>query len=245
MDNKSMLNFQQFEVLSFDCYGTLIDWESGILTALKTILANHNITPENYPIDISDQQLLAMFARRESALEEKAYATYREILKKVVQNFAVRLNFIPTEAELNSLAESIQNWEPFPDTVEALKSLKKRYKLTIISNIDDDLFAHTAQKLAVEFDWIITAQQIKSYKPALQNFEIAIERMRIANDKLLHIAQSVYHDIVPAHSMGLSTVWVNRRQNKPGDGATVAARGNPDLEVPDLKTLVSLMNLEL
>lgn len=235
-----MLNFQQFEVLSFDCYGTLIDWESGILTALKTLLANHEIAPEQ----VSDQQLLEIFAQRESILEKQGYLTYKEILKKIVESFGEKLNFIPTETELNSLAESIQNWQPFPDTVAALKALKKRYKITIISNIDDDLFAHTAKKLEVELDWIITAQQIKSYKPALQNFEIAIERMDIANDKLLHVAQSVYHDIVPAHSMGISTVWVNRRQNKPGDGATLAASGNPDLEIPDLKTLVSIMKLE-
>lgn len=238
-----MINFQQFEVLSFDCYGTLIDWESGILTALKAILVNHNITPENCPINISDEQLLETFAHQESALEAKDYSTYREILKKVVLAFGVKLNFVPTEVELNSLAESMQNWQPFPDTVAALKALKTRYKLTIISNVDDDLFAHTAKKLEVEFDWIVTAQQVQSYKPSLQNFERAIARMGINPDKLLHVAQSVYHDIVPAKSMGLSTVWVNRRQNQPGSGATVAAIENPDLEVPDLKTLVSLMAL--
>lgn len=238
-----MINFQQFEVLSFDCYGTLIDWESGILTALKKIIANHNITQENSLVDISNEQLLEMYAQWESALEEKEYLTYREILKKVVQAFGERLNFVPTEAELSSLAESIQNWQPFSDSVAALKTLKKRYKLTIISNVDDDLFAHTAKKLEVEFDGIITAQQVKSYKPSLQNFESAIERMEISPDKLLHIAQSVYHDIVPAQSMGLSTVWVNRRQNQAGSGATVAASGKPDLEVPDLKTLLSLMDL--
>ena len=238
-----MLDFQQFEVLSFDCYGTLINWESGILAALKKILSNHNITEENAPVSIDDEHLLELFAHRESVLEEKEYLTYREILYKVVQNFGIELNFMPTESELNSLAESIQNWEPFADTVAALKALKKRYNLTIISNIDDDLFAHTAKKLEVEFDGIITAQQIKSYKPALQNFEIAIERMGISDNKLLHVAQSVYHDIIPAKSMGLSTVWINRRKNKPGHGATVAANGNPDLEVPDLKTLVSLMGL--
>jgi len=238
------MNFQQFEVLSFDCYGTLIDWESGILTAIKTILSNHNITQENASVNIGDEQLLEIFAQRESALEAKEYLTYREILKVVVQDFGERLNFMPTEEELNSLAESIQNWQPFPDTVAALKALKKRYKLTIISNIDDDLFAHTAKKLEIDFDWIITAQQVKSYKPSLQNFETAIERMGISPDKLLHVAQSVYHDIVPANSLGLSTVWVNRRQNQAGSGATVAASGKPDLEVPDLKTLVSLIGLE-
>ncbi|HEY9743417.1 MAG TPA: haloacid dehalogenase type II [Coleofasciculaceae cyanobacterium] len=232
-----MVNFRQFEVLSFDCYGTLIDWESGILTALKPIILNHNI-------DIGDKQILELFAEQESIQEAGEYLKYREILKIVVQGLGEKLNFTPAEAELNSLAESIQNWEPFPDTIEVLKVLKKRYKLTIISNIDDDLFAYTAKKLEVEFDWIITAEQVKSYKPSLQNFEVAIQRMGISPDKLLHVAQSVYHDIVPAKSMGIAAVWVNRRQAKEGFGATVPASGNPDLEVPDLKTLVSLMGLD-
>jgi 2-haloacid dehalogenase len=229
-----MVNFQQFEVLSFDCYGTLVDWESGIMGALKTILSNHNIT-------IDDKQILELFAQRESIQEAGEYLKYREILKKVVENFGENLGFTPTESELNSLAASIQNWEPFPDTVEALKALKERYKLTIISNIDNDLFAYTAKKLAVDFDWIITAEQVKSYKPSLQNFEFALQQMGISSDKLLHVAQSVYHDIVPAKTLGLTTVWVNRRQGKDGFGATVPASGTPDLEVSDLKSLVSVI----
>jgi 2-haloacid dehalogenase len=232
-----MIDFQQFEVLSFDCYGTLIDWERGILTALKTILSNHNI-------NINDQQILELFAQRESLLEAGEYLKYRELLKKVVQDFGEKLSFEPSEEELNSLAESIRSWEFFSDTVRALKALKKRYKLTIISNIDNDLFAYTANKLEVEFDWIITAEQVNSYKPSLRNFEFAIQKMGIAPNKLLHVAQSVYHDIVPAKTMGLTAVWVNRRQGKEGFGATAPATGNPDLEVPDLKTLVSLMNLD-
>jgi 2-haloacid dehalogenase len=233
-----MIDFQQFEVISFDCYGTLIDWESGILTALKTILSNHDI-------NIGDQQILELFAQSESLQEAGEYLKYRELLKKIVQDFGEKLGFEPSEEELNSLAESIQYWEPFPDTVRALNALKKRYKLTIISNIDDDLFAYTANKLEVEFDWIITAEQVKSYKPSLQNFEFAIQQIGIAPDKLLHVAQSVYHDIVPAKTIGVTAVWVNRRQGKEGFGATAPASGNPDLEVPDLKTLVSVMGLDL
>jgi 2-haloacid dehalogenase len=231
-----MINFQQFEVLSFDCYGTLIDWESGILTALKSILVKHNI-------NIADKRILELYAQIESNQQSGEYLKYREVLKEVVQGFGQELNFKPTESELDALAESIKDWLPFPDTVEALQALKKRYKLTIISNIDDDLFAYTAKKLQVEFDWIITAEQVKSYKPSLQNFEVAIGRMGISPEQLLHVAQSVYHDIVPAKSMGLTAVWVNRRQDKEGSGATVSVNGNPDLEVPDLKTLVSLMGL--
>lgn len=228
------IDFQQFEVLSFDCYGTLIDWEKGILRALKSIFSNHNI-------DISDNQLLALFAEKEALQESGEYLKYREILKKVAQSIGEELNVELTDSELNALPDSIQFWEPFSDTVEALKTLKKRYKLTIISNVDNDLFAYTAKKLEVPFDWIITAEDVKSYKPSLRNFEVALQRMGISPNKLLHIAQSVYHDIVPAKSMGLTTVWVNRRKGKQGFGATAPASGIPELEVPDLKSLVSLI----
>jgi 2-haloacid dehalogenase len=232
-----MINFQQFEVLSFDCYGTLIDWESGILAALKTILLNHQV-------NLKDEQILEIYAQSESNHQGGDYLKYREILKNVVQDFCQRTNITPSESELNYLAESLKYWEPFPDTVEALKALKKRYKLTIISNIDDDLFADTAKHLEVELDWIITAEQVKSYKPSLQNFEFAIQRMGISPDKLLHVAESIYHDIIPTKSMGLTAVWVNRRKDKEGFGATVPASGTPDVEVPDLKSLVSLMGLD-
>lgn len=232
-----MIDFKQFEVLSFDCYGTLIDWDSGILSALKPILSNHNVS-------MSDEQILEAYAQVEASHQSGEYLKYREVLKRLVQAFGERLNFIPTDAEAESLAESIKDWEPFPDTVEALKALKKSYKLTIISNIDDDLFAATAKKLEVEFDWIITAEQVKSYKPSRQNFEFALQRMGITPEKLLHIAQSVYHDIIPTRSMGLSSVWVNRRGEKQDTEVIDSASGKPDLEVPDLKTLVSLMGLD-
>lgn len=232
-----MIDFQQFEVLSFDCYGTLINWENGILSALNKILYNHNI-------QLSDNEILELFAQQESIQESGDYLKYRDILKNVVHDFGKTFNFTPTELEANALAESIQTWEPFPDTVKALKALKTRYKLTIISNIDDELFAYSAKKLEVEFDWLITAEQVKSYKPSSQNFERAIQRMGITPDKLLHVAQSIYHDIVPAKTMGITAVWVNRRKGQEGFGATVPASSNPDLEVPDLQSLVSLMGLD-
>ena len=106
------------------------------------------------------------------------------------------------------------------------------------------MFADTARKLEVEFDWIITAEQVKSYKPALQNFEVAIQCIGISPSQILHVAQSVYHDIVPAKSQGIAAVWVNRRKEKEGFGATLSASGTPDLEVPDLKTLVTLMGVD-
>lgn len=228
-----MLDFNQFEVVSFDCYGTLIDWESGILPVLRQLLSSRKI-------DLSDDATLELFAEFESEFEksEHDYIKYREILQEIVQQFGKRFNCEPTETELKCLIESIKNWQPFPDTVAALAALKEKYKLAVISNIDDDLFADTAKHLKVELDWLITAEQVRSYKPSTRNFEIALATMGIAPEKLLHVAQSLYHDIVPAASMGISTVWVNRRHEKTGFGATLPASGQPDWEVPDLKTLL-------
>ncbi|MCU0541672.1 MAG: haloacid dehalogenase type II [Oscillatoriaceae cyanobacterium Prado104] len=235
-----MLNFNQFEVVSFDCYGTLVDWESSILPVLKKLLSNREI-------DFSDERTLEMFAEFESELEKEhnEYIKYREILQQVVQKIGHKFSFEPTETEsgteINCLVESIEHWHPFPDTVKALSALKRKYKLAVISNIDNDLFAATAKHLKVEFDWVITAEKARSYKPSTHNFELAIETMGIEREKLLHVAQSLYHDIVPARSMGISTVWVNRRHDKTGFGATMPASAQPDLEVPDLKTLVEII----
>lgn len=228
-----MLDFNQFEVVSFDCYGTLIDWERGILPVLRQLLSSREI-------DLSDDATLELFAEFESEFEKSQYnyIKYREVLQETVQEFGKRFNFEPTETELTCLIESIKNWQPFPDTVAALAALKQKYKLAVISNLDDDLFADTAKHLKVELDWLITAEQVRSYKPSTRNFEIALATMGIAPEKLLHVAQSVYHDIVPAASMGISTVWVNRRHEKTGFGATLPTSDQPDWEVPDLKTLV-------
>ncbi len=230
-----MIQFDQFEALSFDCYGTLIDWESGLTPVLRQLVNAHQI-------NMSDQQLLELFAELEPEAQSGDYKPYRQILREVVENMGKRLGFTPTETELNSLAESIQHWQPFPDTIASLKALKQKYKLIIISNIDDDLFAQTNQHLQIQFDYIITAQQAKSYKPSPHNFEFALEKTGISPHQLLHVAQSIFHDIVTAKSLGLTTVWVNRRQGQEGKGATKPANAEPDLEVPDLKTLVSLIS---
>ena len=228
-----MIEFDKYDILTFDCYGTLIDWESGIIAALKPLLANHNVS-------LDDNQILKLYAEFESEQEKGEYTKYRDVLKAVVRNFGERLGFKPSLSEQDSLPDSIKNWQPFPDTVEALQSLKKRFKLAIISNIDDDIFAFTAQRLGIKFDQVITAEQAKSYKPSPNNFKLAIERIGLPPERVLHVACSVYHDIVPASSLGLSTVWVNRRADKEGRGAEPAASGKADLEVIDLQTLAAL-----
>ncbi|CAD7779989.1 Haloacetate dehalogenase H-2 [Candidatus Methanoperedenaceae archaeon GB50] len=232
-----MLNFNKYEVLSFDCYGTLIDWETGIIAAIRPVLSNYNIL-------LGDEQILELYAEIEAKIEKGKYVEYREVLRKVMLQFGNQLGFVPSASELDCLVESLRNWLPFPDTVKALQILKKKYRLAIISNIDNDLFAFSAKHLKVKFDWVITAEQAKSYKPSLHNFKFAIDRIGVSPEKILHIAQSIYHDIIPAKKIGLSTVWVNRRKDKTGSGATLPARGKPDLEVSDLETLVSIMELD-
>src|SRR5271169_2097305 len=225
-----MLDFTRFQVLTFDCYGTMIDWETGIFSALRPILAAHNKR-------ISDVAVLDLYSELEQKAEQGEYLRYRDVLQSVVRGFGERLGFSPNDAQVRSLPESLRNWQPFPDTVEALHKLKSRYQLAVLSNVDDDLFASTAPKLGVTFDHVITAQQAGCYKPCMRMFKLAEDRIGVSREQWLHVGQSIYHDVIPAQSLGISTVWVNRPSPRPGAGAATAASGKPDLEVPDLRTL--------
>jgi 2-haloacid dehalogenase len=228
-----MLNLTRFKVLTFDCYGTMIDWESGIFAALRPILAAHNK-------EMSDSALLALYADLELAAEQGEYLRYRDVLQLVVRGFGERLGFAPTDAEVRSLPESVATWQPFPDSVESLHKLSSHYQLAVMSNIDDDLFAATASKLEVAFSNVITAQQAGCYKPCMNIFRLTEKRIGVSRGQWLHVGQSIYHDVIPAQSLGLATVWVNRRSPRPGAGAAKMAVATPDLEVPDLHTLAKL-----
>ena len=227
------MDFSRFTAISFDCYGTLIAWESGILPALRGVLARHGQS-------LDDARILELYGEFEAEAESGTFRRYREVLQSVVRGFGERLGFDPDPGDIRSLSESVPAWPPFPDTVEALRQLKKHYKLAVISNIDDDLFAQTRKHLGVEFDAVITAEQAGSYKPSTNNFELALRAFNLAPDRLLHAGQSIYHDVIPAQSLGISTVWVNRKSARPGVGAVRAAVGQPDLEVPDLATLAAM-----
>ncbi|HEU5423551.1 MAG TPA: haloacid dehalogenase type II [Nitrolancea sp.] len=228
------LDLRDFDVLTFDCYGTLIDWESGILAALRPLLTRHGVA-------LSDDQVLEQFGALESHAELPPYRSYREVLARVVDGFGQQHGFTPTPDERAALAGSVPDWPAFPDTTAALKSLARQYKLAILSNVDDDLFAGSARRLGVDFAAVVTAQQVGSYKPDPRNFARAIERVGVSRARLLHVAQSLFHDIAPAKAAGLATVWVNRRHDRPGFGATPPASAEPDLEVPDLATLARLV----
>jgi 2-haloacid dehalogenase len=231
-----MLNFDQYKVITFDCYGTLIDWESGIPRALNPLLSAHDI-------QLSDKDILEIYAKLETEAEAGDFMNYKSILRTVLEGFGRKFGFVPDADELDYFAISVRDWPPFSDSAEALHVLKKRYKLAIISNVDDDLFEFSRKQLQIEFDWIVTAEQVQAYKPSIKNFEYAIERIGVPQGKILHVAQSLFHDIAPAGKLGLATVWINRRHDKEGFGATPPAEGNPDLEVPDLRALVSTIGI--
>jgi len=229
-----LLRFEDYKVLTFDCYGTLIDWESGILSALKPVLLQNGISVE-------DNKILKLYAEFESKAENGEYAKYKEVLKSVALDFASFFNFELNGVSDYFISESIKNWMPFPDTVDALLSLRTKYKLAILSNIDNDLFQYTSEFLGVKFDHVFTAEDIGSYKPSKDNFDYAVSRIGLPKENLLHVAQSLYHDIAVANSLNISTVWVNRRNDVTGSGATPEKTVIPDLEVPDLKSLVELI----
>ena len=228
-----MLDFNRFEVLTFDCYGTLIDWEAGILSALRPILSAHGK-------QIDDATLLKLYGDFEQRSEQGKFHPYREVLESVVRQFGDELRFTPTVEEARSLPDSLATWQPWPDTVAALRQLKTRFRLAILSNVDDDLFALTRPKLEIDFDEIITAQQAQAYKPSLKLFELALSRIHAPAHRVLHVGQSVYHDVIPAQALGLATVWVNRPSARSGVGAVKAAEARPDLTVTSLAELAKL-----
>ena len=228
------MKLSSFEVLTFDCYGTLIDWESGILRAVSHVLDAHGR-------ELPPAEILEHFARFESTIQGGAYLTYREVLSRVVDEFGRELGFVPSRGERASLPGSIARWAPFDDTVEALRILGSRYRLGVISNVDDDLFAFSQRRLGVEFDQVVTAQQVGSYKPDARNFELALERLGRPVGAILHVAQSLFHDIAPARRLGFATVHVNRVSPHGGSGATMPVNARPDLEVPDLRSLAEMV----
>lgn len=227
-----MLDFSPFEILTFDCYGTLINWEAGMLPILHQVLSAHGK-------DQDDATLLKLYGDFELAEEEGPFRRYRDVLSSVVRRFGQEFGFKPTTEEVQSLPDSLPSWKPWPDTLAALRQLKTRFRLAIISNVDDDLFAGTRPQLEVELDEVITAEQAKAYKPSMRIFELALSRIAAPAHRVLHVGQSIYHDVIPAQALGLATAWVNRPSARPGVGAVKAAEATPDLTVTSVEELAS------
>ena len=226
------LDYGSFEALTFDCYGTLIDWETGLIGAFAPILRAHGV-------ELDGEDVLARYARYEAAAEAGPYLRYRDVLATGLRGVAVELGFAPTAAQVEAFSASVVDWPAFPDTSAALARLRERYRLGVITNCDDDLFAASNRRLGVQFDWIVTAEQVGAYKPSEANFQRAFERLGLPRERILHVAQSLFHDHVPAKRLGLTTVWIDRRHDQAGTGATPPADATPDATFPDMATFAT------
>ena len=226
------LDYGRFEALTFDCYGTLIDWETGLIEAFRAAMRGHGLEP-------GGEDVLARYAGYETAAEAGPYQRYRDVLASGLRGVAGELGFEPTAEEIAAFSGSVADWPAFPDSSAALARLQSRYRLGVITNCDDDLFAASNERLGVDFDWIVTAQQVGSYKPNERNFLVAFERLGLPRDQILHVAQSLFHDHVPAQRLGLTTVWIDRRQDRAGSGATPRAQATPHATFPDMASFAA------
>ena len=214
-----MIDFGRFDAITFDCYGTLIDWETGLLAAFRAA-----------GFDAGDDELLEHFARHEAEAEAGPYLTYREVLARSVRAMDAGVSDEASAA----FAASVADWPAFPDSADALARLRSRFRLGVITNCDDDLFAASSAKLGDPFDVVVTAQQARAYKPDARGFELAFERLALGPERVLHVDQSLFHDHVTAKRLGLTSVWIDRRAGRAGSGATPPVEAAPDATFGDM-----------
>jgi 2-haloacid dehalogenase len=227
------MNLADYDALSFDCYGTLIDWETGIAAVLAA-------WAKEAGLDLADEELLVAYAANEAqAARDTPDALYSAVLAEAFRRTGDKLERPVSDEWAQRLGSSVPDWPAFDDSAEALASLARDYKLIILSNVHRAGFAGSNKRLGVEFDRIITAEDVKAYKPAPNHFDAlheALKEMSVPPQRLLHVAQSLFHDHMPAKRHGLPSVWINRRHNRPGWGATPepTAEYSYDLEFPDM-----------
>jgi len=226
------LDYGRFEALTFDCYGTLIDWEAGILGGLRPVVERLGAAP-------TDDELLEVYAGFEADAEAGPYARYRTILERSLRQVAAHYGGTAKAEEILAFGDSVGDWPAFADSAAALNALHRRFRLGVITNCDDDLFARSERRLGTTFDWTITAQAAGGYKPSHHNFELALERTGLPRERILHVAQSLFHDHVPAKAMGFTTVWIDRRHDRSGFGATPPAEAMPDATFPDMASFAA------
>ncbi|MCW0234278.1 MAG: HAD-IA family hydrolase [Ferrovibrio sp.] len=236
------MKIQNFKALSFDCYGTLIDWETGIEALVRPWLTEMN---SPVPVDL----VLSSFALMQAKHQQVRPALlYTDVMRRTWRDIEGQFGWDANPDHAEAFAKSVSEWPPFADTVESLQYLSRHYKLVILSNVDNASLAGTLRLLEVPFTFTVTAEDVGSYKPGLPHFEKALQKLAalgIQKDGLLHVAQSKHHDINPGRQLGLTTVWVNRRFGKRGSGATLATDAMPDVTVTSLAELVQLHKAEL
>jgi 2-haloalkanoic acid dehalogenase type II len=200
---------RRYDVLTFDCYGTLVDWERGIAEALERAAGADGVT-------LDRAAALRAYHEIEPRVQAERYRRYREVLALTARAVAERLGWPLAPGREAFLPDSLPTWPPFPDTNGALRRLRDAgHRLAILSNVDDDLLAGTRRHLDVAFDFVVTAQQVGSYKPAPGHFAAARERIGAA--RWLHVAQSYFHDVQPARALGIASAWINRKGERPLD----------------------------
>jgi 2-haloacid dehalogenase len=212
-------SFGAFTILSFDVYGTLIDWESGILAELRP-------WTDRVGIEIGDEALLETYGELETVVEAEHPAwRYPDVLAETFRRVGARLAVAVTDDEAASFGASVPRWPAFPDSADALRDLKSRFRLAVLSNVDRDSFAASNEKLGDPFDVVVTAEDVGSYKPDARNFDALFAA--VGRDGLLHVAQSLFHDHAPARRLDLPSVWIDRRAGRPGSGATPHVEVSP------------------
>jgi 2-haloacid dehalogenase len=232
-----------FEALSFDCYGTLIDWEAGLSAVLGPWAHSRGLA-------LDDEALLVAYSGHEERAEAEHPADrYPLILARSLRGLGQELGAEVTDEDAQRLGRSVPDWPAFPDSAGALADLAKHYKLIILSNVDRESFAASQPRLGVGFTQVITAEDVGSYKPSPRNFEVLLAetaRLGVPPGGLLHVAQSLFHDHVPAKQAGLPTVWINRRHGRPGQGATPAPPTvvTPDWEFPSMRAFADAVAAE-
>jgi 2-haloalkanoic acid dehalogenase type II len=218
-----------YDLITFDCYGTLIDWEQGIVTAFQREAGQAGMT-------LDANTVIAAYHAAEPLVESESYRAYRDVLTETARRVAARLGWSIEPERATFLAESLPHWQPFADTHHALERLAQRYRLGILSNVDDELLAETRRHFTVTFDLIVTAQQVGSYKPAHGHFLEA--RRRAGESRWLHAAQSYFHDVVPARALNIPAAWVSRKHEQPDAGGPL-----PDIEVATLAELADRLGV--
>lgn len=238
-----LMKLSNFSTLTFDCYGTLIDWEGGIVAAVRPWLASKGVTK-------SDDEILEAFANGELTQQrETPGMLYPELLTHTLHRMAASWGMTATDAEAAAFGDSVKDWPAFPDAAAALARLKKHYRLVILSNVDRTSFAHSNKKLGVEFDAVYTAEDVGSYKPNPANFKYMLEKEAAAGisaEKILHTAQSLFHDHVQAKAHGLISAWIDRRLDADGWGATMPPEApvTPDFHFPSLEAMADAREAE-